>query len=43
MLRKQYAKGAKLFVAGLKHFVETGEDVAQGVRVDTTAAQLVEP
>lgn len=42
MLRKRNAKATKLFVAGLKHYVETGEDVTQGVRVDTNAAVLVE-
>ena len=34
-------KIAGLLVAGLKHHVETGEEVGKGVRVDRTAASVV--
>jgi len=33
-------KVAELFVAGLKHHVETGEEVGKGVRVDRSTAQV---
>lgn len=34
VIRRQYAKAVTLILAGLKHHVETGEEVS-GVRVDT--------
>ena len=34
-------KVAELFVAGLKHHVETGEEVGKGVRVDRSKATVV--
>lgn len=36
VVQRQYAKALTLILAGLKHYVETGEEVA-GVRVDTLA------
>lgn len=41
-IKKQSEKGARLFVAGLKHFVETGEEVTKGVRVDTSEVEFAE-
>lgn len=37
----QNRRTAELFVSGLKHYVETGEEVAKGVRVDRSAAEVV--
>jgi len=39
-IEKQTVKTAQLFVAGLKHYVETGEEVSKGVRVDTSQVEL---
>lgn len=39
-IRGQNTKAAGLVVAGLKHYVETGETVRQGVRVDTSAVAV---
>ena len=36
----QNNKAAALFVAALKHHVETGEEVSKGVRVDTSTADV---
>lgn len=40
-IRPQYDKGGRAFVAGLKHFVEHGEDVAKGVRLPVDQATVV--
>lgn len=39
--RRQFEKSLGLLVAGFKHYVETGEEVGPGVRVDTSAVRPV--
>ncbi len=41
LIASQNRKAAELFVSGLKHYVETGEEVAKGVRVDRSSAEVV--
>ncbi len=41
VIASQNRKTAELFVSGLKHYVETGEEVAKGVRVDRSEAEVV--
>lgn len=38
--RAQNAKAIRLVLAGLKHYIETGEKVVPGVRVDTTTVEV---
>ena len=41
VVETQYAKALDLLLAGLKHHIETGQDIVKGVRVDTGPVRLV--
>ncbi len=40
LFRKQFRTSLTRLIAGFKHYVETGEEVGPGVRVDTSTVQL---
>jgi len=37
VMKKMNIKSWELFLAGIKHFVETGENVEKGIRLDTSS------
>lgn len=39
-IQAQNTKAIRLVLAGLKHYIETGEEVVSGVRVDTTSVEV---